>query len=214
MYSGGAGYYGLVDQLEQQASYFCLRNAAWQFLAMDTGYNDFDPLSVKSNVTSLTPTEAEWHRTKIAQAGGRKTVLLSHHPLFSAFEPIGGEAVNGDLLAVFGQVLPQVAAWFWGHEHRLGVYAPHLGLQRGRCLGCSAIPVFVVEDPMKPEFPVPLLEDPPGSGHTVRLGVNGDIYNRAYAILKLDGPNANVSYYQDSDEGRPLFSESIGEVKG
>jgi hypothetical protein len=36
MYSGGAGYYWLVDHIGQQASYFCLRNANWQFLAMDT----------------------------------------------------------------------------------------------------------------------------------------------------------------------------------
>jgi hypothetical protein len=53
MYSGGNGYYWLVDQLGQQASYFCLQNENWQFLAMDTGHNDNDPLTVATNMTSL-----------------------------------------------------------------------------------------------------------------------------------------------------------------
>src|SRR5262249_35655520 len=145
-------------QLGQQASYFCLRNDAWQFLAMDTGYNDFNPFTVSSHVTSLTEIEANWHLEKIQQAGGRKTVLLSHHQLFSAYEPIGGEAVNPNLLATFKDCLGNVAIWFWGHEHRLDIYAPYLGLQRGRCLGCSAIPVFVENNYFKPKFDVPLLK--------------------------------------------------------
>ena len=37
MYAGGAPYYGLLDRLGQPASFFCLRNADWQFVAMDTG---------------------------------------------------------------------------------------------------------------------------------------------------------------------------------
>src|SRR5262249_54734621 len=50
MYSGGEGYYWLVDQLGQRASYFCVRNKSWQFLAMDTGYSDFNPFTVNSSV--------------------------------------------------------------------------------------------------------------------------------------------------------------------
>jgi predicted phosphodiesterase len=209
MYSGGAGYYGLVDQLGQQASYFCLRNANWQFLAMDTGYNDFNPFAVSSHVTALTDVEADWHRTKIQQAEGRKTVLLSHHQLFSAFEPIGGEAVNQNLLATFHDLLGNVALWFWGHEHRLDIYAPYQGLERGRCLGCSAIPVFVEADYFQPKFDVPLLPSPGDPTQIIRLGDDGTVYNRAYAIMKLDGASASVAYYQDSDENQPLFVEAI-----
>jgi predicted phosphodiesterase len=210
MYSGGAGYYWLVDRLSQQASYFWVGNADWQFLAMDTGYNDFNPFTVSSNVTSLTETEASWHRNKIQQADGRKTVLLSHHQLFSAYEPIGGEAVNQSLLGTFQDVLGSVAVWFWGHEHRLDIYAPYLGLERGRCLGCSAIPVFVEADHFQPKFDVPLVPDPAGGGgQPIRLGDDGTVYNRAYAIMKLNGPEASIAYYQDSDENQPLFTETI-----
>jgi hypothetical protein len=210
MYSGGAGYYWLVDRLGQQASYFCIRNADWQLLAMDTGYNDFNPFTVASHVTSLTDVEAAWHRDKIQHAGGRKSLLLSHHPPFSAFEGIGGEAGNPSLLGTFQDLLGQVALWFWGHEHRLDIYAPYKGLERGRCLGCSAIPVFVADDDFTPKFDVPLLPDPHGNGDSIRLGNDGTIYNHAYAILQFDGPKVKVSYYQDSDELQPLFTEFVG----
>jgi len=43
MFCGGAPYYKLIDQLGQPASYFCLRNDNWQFLAMDTGLHDNNP---------------------------------------------------------------------------------------------------------------------------------------------------------------------------
>jgi hypothetical protein len=208
MYSGGTGYYWLVDQLGQQASYFCLRNQAWQFLAMDTGYNDFNPFTISTHVTTLTDVEAGWHRDKIQHAQSRKTVLLSHHQLFTAFDAIGGEAVNQNLLGTFQDLLGSVALWFWGHEHRLNIYAPHLGLERGRCLGCSAIPEFVTKDYFTPKFDVPLLPDP-RSAKPIRLSDDGTIYNHAYAIMQLDGPRATVSYFQDSDEQHPLFVETV-----
>jgi hypothetical protein len=213
MYSGGAGYYWLVDQLGQQASYFCVRNANWQFLAMDTGYNDFDPFTVSSNVTRLTNEEALWQQTKIREGRDKKlrTILLSHHPLFSAFDPIGQEAVNNLLLSQFQDCLPDVEAWFWGHEHRLSIFAPYSGLRRGRCIGCAAIPVFVEANSSMPKYPVPLLPDPNNSGQPITLGNNGMVYNHAYAIVELNGPTARVTYYQDVDEQNPLFVETLGQ---
>ena len=53
MYSGGDGYYWLIDHIGQQSSYFFLQNDYWQFLAMDTGHNDHDPVTVSTNMTSL-----------------------------------------------------------------------------------------------------------------------------------------------------------------
>ena len=61
----------------------------------------------------------------------------------------------------------------------------------------------------EPQFSVPLLEHPLHSGQTVQLGHDGKVYNRAYALMQLDGPRATVSYYQDSDETEPIFSETI-----
>ena len=212
MYSGGVGYYWLVDKLEQQASYFCVHNEHWQFLAMDTGYSDYDPLpwlhspSFPLDVStppSLTDVEGAWHADKIRQAGDRKTVLLSHHPAFTAYDPIAGQSTNTQLLKPFQGLLQDVALWFWGHEHRLAIYGSYADIERGRCVGCSAIPVFVREDPYKVKYEdVPVL--PP------MLGNNGDVYNRGYAIMQLDGPKATVSYYQDSDGGNALYVEELG----
>jgi 3',5'-cyclic AMP phosphodiesterase CpdA len=218
MYSGGAGYYWLLDRLNQPASYFCLRNADWQFLAMDTGYNDFNPFTVDLSVPGLTKVEAEWHLAKIRDAGPRQTVLLSHHPLFSAFEPIGGGKINTELFRQFKDVLGQVAVWFWGHEHRLDLYDNYVlqvngeqaTLERGRCVGCSAIPVPVAPNHFQKRFDdVPLLDSPARSGQPVRLGDNGTLYNHAYAIMQLNGPSATVSYYQHTDENQPLYVETI-----
>ncbi len=148
MYSGGAGYYGMLTALGQPASYFCLRNADWQLLAMDTGLNDRDPFTVLTNLTYLNPPEVPWQQDKLVNAAGRKTILLSHHQLFSAFDSVGqdveGQALawNPNLQAAFtrgGQsLLPQAAYWFWGHEHNLEIYQPYIGLARGRCIGAGA----------------------------------------------------------------------------
>ncbi len=202
MYSAGLGYYWLVDQLHQQASYFCIQNDDWQFLAMDTGYHDFDPLSVTTNVTYLTTQEAAWHLNKIQNRGKRRTALFSHHQLFSAFEPIGGKAVNDRLLDQFKTVLPNINIWLWGHEHRLDIYKPYLGLQRGRCLGCSAVPEFV-----DPNYFIPKFGDVPLQ--PIQLANDGSTYDHAYAIMKLNGPQAEICYYQQSAPTKPLFTEPI-----
>lgn len=211
MYSGGAGYYWLVDQLGQQASYFCIRNTNWQFLAMDTGYNDSNPFTVSSNVTSVTPSELTWHKSKISEGSkdNRRTVLLSHHQLYSANEAIGTGYINELLLRQFRDVLGKVDIWFWGHEHRLNIYAPYLGLQRGRCIGCSAVPVFVEPEFYKSKYGVPLIPVSKKSRQPFKLGNNGVIYNHAYAIMSLNGPSAQVSYFQNSDEDNPIYTESI-----
>ena len=218
MYSGGVGYYWLVDQLKQRSSYFCIRNDNWQFLAMDTGYNDFNPFTVELSVPGLTRVEATWHLDKIAQAGTRKTVLMSHHPLFSAFEPIGGNKINDELLRIFQPVLGDIAVWFWGHEHRLDIYGSYTlnadgkqaTLQRGRCVGCSAIPIRVTTKHYQKCFDdVPLVEYPKGSGKTIQLGNDGAIYNLGYAVMQLQGASATISYYQHTDEQHPLYIETL-----
>ncbi len=207
MYSGGNGYYWLVDQLGQQASYFCLQNANWQFLAMDTGHNDNDPLTVSTNMTSLiagdTWAEANWHVEKINQAGGRRTVLLSHHQLFSAFASVGSVdgnafAYNPNLYGNFHEVISEVALWFWGHEHTLALYSPYMGLQKGRCLGASAVPVFTDQQKYQSAAGLQTYQGAPMPewDSNVVLGNNGTVYNNAFAMMTLNGSSATVAYYQ------------------
>ena len=126
----------------QQASYFCLRTQPdqWQFLAMDTGYNDHIPgLPVGPG---LQPSEITWHRDKLEKFAG-STILLSHHQLFSANSEINKGArpyVNESLLATFSPYFDRVAAWFWGHEHNFVLFEDgQHGLKRGRLIGCKLL---------------------------------------------------------------------------
>ncbi len=230
MYSGGDPFYAMIDKLNQPPlappgqmqthSFFSLRSSGWQILGMDTGLHDSDVFDVAKDLTYLEPSELAWHKNQIATAGGRRTILLSHHQLFSAFSAIGPES-NGDrsmntlLQSQFDDVLGQVEAWLWGHEHNLEIYAPYAGLTRGRCIGCSAVPVFVTQQPYKSCIggKIPLLPaNPAVPGVPVMLGTTGGVYNHGYVILKLDDASrtATVSYYQDTDSGDLLFQEKLG----
>ncbi len=232
MYSGGAGYYWLIQQLnqyqpkqyQQPASYFCLRNKNWQFLAMDTGLHDCNPFTVGSNVTCLDPPEVEWHLDKIKNAPqGIKTVLLSHHQLFSA---VGGGvgkdkqgnhiAFNPHLQSSFASVLDNVALWLWGHEHNLVVFDPYINLNKGRCIGSGAIPVMIQDSPYTPNqnFDLQGQSGPPVMNQGAKLSSNKDgFYYHAYAIVTLNDGIADVDYYQvdsiNNGISQHLFSERL-----
>lgn len=199
VYSGGTGYYDtLLPALSQPASYFCLRNDHWQFIALDTGLHARVP---GGSPTYLEDSEAEWLRDKMRTAGSRQTVLLSHHQLFSAFESIGETYYNDSLYAQVADLIGGVALWLWGHEHRLTIYdafdplKPGLGRARsiGRGVeGSAAAPVF-------PEVRIKHHEE-----------LAEDAY--AYAIMELQEAGARVEYFIDTGEGKPLFDETIGVV--
>jgi hypothetical protein len=207
MYSGGSGYYWLLDQIGQKASYFCLQNDDWIFLAMDTGFHDDNPFTVATNMTELVNangwSEADWHLSKIAQAGDRKVVLLSHHQLFSAFGSVGSQngaayAYNPNLYQVFSSILPKVEWWFWGHEHTLALYASYMGLNRGRCVGASAVPVYQDQQSYTTASGLTTVNDlpmPAWDGDTV-LGASNKMYNNCFAIMTLTGASATVEYYE------------------
>ncbi len=210
MYCGGVPYYRLLDQLGQPASYFCLRNDYWQFVGLDTGYNDHNPGGAGAGATWLRDSEVSWLHDKVANAGNRKTVLLSHHQLFTAFDSIDGHEVNLRLFPQVQDLLPKISLWFWGHEHNFAVYGPFQGLPRARLLGHGAFPVGLADVPAQPKFAgVPLVTDAKGNILKLDVSAAGDVYNHGYAIMELDGPDARVSYYQDSDEDHPMYEETL-----
>jgi Calcineurin-like phosphoesterase len=222
MYCGGVGFYSLISALNdppftQPASFFCLRSAdeKWQLLAMDTGLHDDNPATVADVVTYVEEDELAWHCERIREFAGR-TILLSHHQLFSAFSPIGAanadgkrSAVNPRLLEAFNQIaaIKGVAAWFWGHEHTLSIYKPFAGLERGRCLGHGAVPVSVIDDIYKP---VPNLETIPSLVDQSRLGTTGGVYNHGYALLGFKDDVCRAEYFQITSQGRDaMYAESF-----
>jgi 3',5'-cyclic AMP phosphodiesterase CpdA len=208
MYSGGVPYYAMIKQLDQPASYFCLRNANWQFVGIDTGFYDHNPTSGGEGATYLHDGEVTWMTDKIQNAAGRGTILLSHHQLFTAFDSIANSEVNLRLYPQVAPVLPQVNLWIWGHEHNFVVYEAYRGLARSCCLGHGAFPVGVDELVKIPKFTdVPVVKG--DDGDFLRVGTTDGLYNHGYAIIQLDGPSGVVSYYQDSDEETPLYSEPL-----
>ena len=223
MYCGGVGYYKLIKRLNkgalaQPASFFCLRSEdeSWQLLAMDTGRHDYSPFSVTDVVTFVEPAEQQWLRERLQEFSG-KTILLSHHQLFSAFSQIGKAAANGMLRAYNPQLQDtytqlagtgkRIAAWFWGHEHNLCIYQPYNNLERGRCVGHSAIPVFAADTPYQT---IANLQNPPQIIANTMLSTVADFYTHGFAMLTLTGADATVDYYEDlNGTSRKLFSETI-----
>jgi predicted phosphodiesterase len=199
LYSGGEPFYDVIDRFGQPASYYCLRNEHWQVIGLDTALND----RLGGPATTLEETEVEWLRDKIENAEGRRTVLLSHHQLFSTNEQFDGKSYNEKLHRQLEPLLSRVDIWFWGHEHDLVIFGEYKGLKRGRCIGGSAFPVGKYEMPEVQKNP-----DVPFNSQ-VMLSKGAVFYQHCYAVIRLNGPGATVDYYEDGDGGRLLFSESL-----
>jgi hypothetical protein len=203
-YSGGLGFYQTIDALNhgdqrQQASYFCLRSEddRWQFLGVDTGLNDhvpglaFEPFY---RAPGLVDSEVRWAQDKLQSFPG-DTLMLSHHQLYSARSPLNGSLSfrppdqNKALFDAFGQYLPKIAVWFWGHEHSLALFKDGLfGLRKGRLLGCSAFEI-PAGDGYAPKFDSVGYEQP-----TVRLGMQGDWLNHGCGLVDLG--RGTIQYYE------------------
>jgi hypothetical protein len=209
MYSGGGPYYQMIQKdLGQPASYFCLRNANWQFVGLDTGYHDHNPAGGGAGATYLQDTEVAWLTDKVNNAGGRSSILLSHHQLFTAYDSIDNNEVNLRLYPQVAPLLPKITFWIWGHEHNFVPYGAYKGLARSCCLGHGAFPVGVDETPSVPKYSdVPVVKD--SDGNNIRLGTTGGLFNHGYAIIDLDGPAGTVSYFQDGDEETPVLQQSL-----
>lgn len=140
MYTGGHAYYGtcLADpRFHRQlgCSFFALENEHWQFLGLDSSYED----------KGLHGPQGEWARQLVQGRGDRqRTCLLSHHQLFSAHEG-GAKPMRSKLAPVLEQ---GIDAWFWGHEHRCIQYTEDV--QHGgrvgfsSCVGHGGVPEYLV----------------------------------------------------------------------
>ncbi len=213
VYSGGAGYYHLLQQIGQPASYFCLRSPdrSWQILAGDTGLNDRDPYDEAAALTRIDPAEEAWHQDKLTGFTG-KTIFLTHHQPFSAFAQIGPLAqhnpVNPNLMATYARLSQAgpMAAWFWGHEHRLRLYQPYRGVPVGRNIGYGAIPVEALPGP---ETPLPGLTDPPLVRTDGNLDVVEGAYTHGFALLDLTPERIQASYWALTRPAGPILQEHL-----
>jgi hypothetical protein len=201
LYAGGKPFYDLVDRFNQGASYFCLRNDDWQLIGLDTALHD----QLGGPPTTLEPSEVEWLRDKLENNGNRRTMLMSHHQLFSTNEQFGDEkkSYNPLLHEQLAGLLSKVDVWQWGHEHDLVIFEEYMGLKRGRCIGGSAFPVG------KYEIGTTVKNADVPYNKQVVLSKGSAFYQHCYAMMRLDGASATIDYYEDSDGGRRLFTETI-----
>jgi len=187
MYSGGYGYYDtILPAFGQAASYFNLHNQHWQLIGLDSGYEEH----------GLKDPQKEWVAAQLS-AGGPKSILLTHHQLFSCYE---SRAYDRPLHKKIGPMLSQVFAWFWGHEHRCMIFGDHLGI-KARCIGHGAVPQDVPFGP--PDFPaVPVIKsDDRPSPSDPGTGIHG------FALLRFNGPQLDVSYIDEF--GTVFFTEQL-----
>ena len=214
MYSGGAGYHALIARLNgppwrQPASFFCLRGPHTQFVAMDTGLHAYDPFD-KHPLTFIDPAEIDWIEARIREFPGR-TVLLSHHPLFSALSrigPGGPDGWNPRLLDAFRRFAARRAGGgvvLGARAHDGAVCAPcRVGpgpLHRLRC------------DPdaggRRPVCPLPGLRDP-APLLPPRLGHDGRVQDHGYALVQTgaDG-SARAEYWGVGAKPGLLWAEDL-----
>jgi hypothetical protein len=227
-YSWGAAYYSMMNNLNnfpgisnavQPASYFSLRteDMGWQFLGMDSGYNDSNPAHQIDPLYAgpwLENTEIQWLRDKLQNFNGG-TILLSHHQVFSSNSAINGKLTpyhnqapyNPFLYSAVWDYLPtKVAGWLWGHEHNFVMYNYGMNNVTGRLLGNSAYEELVSADPYKINYPAVQYLVPEPQYDQYKLGTTADsngttYYNHGYGIIDLGGranptDKVEVSYYQ------------------
>ena len=186
MYSGGHAYFDLTlkSRFNQEASYFNLRNAHWQVIGLDSGYEDH----------GLKDPQREWLEAQLAEIGPRN-ILLTHHQLFSPFE---SRAFDRKLHKKIEPLLGNVFAWFWGHEHKAIVYGKHKGIH-ARCIGHGAIPEGV-------PYGSPTFADVPILQVDERRGPDGENMH-GFALLRFDKDRLHVSYIDEL--GSTWFSEEF-----
>jgi hypothetical protein len=176
-YSGGYAYYdSTLPALNQEASYFNLRNGKWQIIGLDTGYQEY----------GLQDPQLEWLTAQL-RAPSLKSIMLSHHQLFSAYD---NRVTKSTILEKTKTLLPRIYAWFWGHEHRCVIMGDHMGI-RARCIGHGAIPSTVPYG--KPVFPdVTVLK----VDERAAPDSEGTCYHGS-ALLQFNEAQVNVSYIDE-----------------
>lgn len=187
MYSGGRGFFRTVlgdarFARQQKSNRFVLRHPKWEILGLDTAYDD----------DSLGHGQAAWVQERLAGAGGRKGMLLSHHQLFSAYES-DSKNLGAELREPLKDGL--VRAWFWGHEHRCAIYKPHMGVQYARCIGHGGVPVYQWRgdaDPVKEPASYEFRSSFTTTGGVERWAVFG------FTVLDFQADGTIRAYYVDA----------------
>jgi 3',5'-cyclic AMP phosphodiesterase CpdA len=209
MYSGANGYFDYLLQdarfkKQEQSSFFRIYNDNWDLLGLDSAWGEE---GVFQTTGFLQAPQADWITAILSQPsaipapGRRKTMLLSHHQLFSIYDSGSIDVAHCGVQPILDS--GRIDAWLWGHEHRCIAYQP--GYQQvgyTACLGHGGVPVFMdhgLEDPYK--YPGRFEYRQFIQSGPDHLGLFG------FAILDFDGPNCSVRYRDEN--GAEFLSEPV-----
>lgn len=186
MYSGGHGFFGtlLADERfakQAKSSFFRLANNNWQFVGLDTAYDD----------NGLKDPQAVWLAETLAK-NPQRAVLLTHHQFFSAYEdaPSVGQVLRDKL----GHLLTErrIFGAIWGHEHRCVLHAPHGNLEYSRLVGNGGVPVYMTHADSDGYADPAIFED--------RRYLGSGLEQWAYmgfAVIDLDGGTLRAKYVDE-----------------
>jgi hypothetical protein len=202
MYSGGHGYFEtlLADPrfaAQAKSSWFTIENRHWRIVGIDTAWDErgfvHDPRTERGLADPQAAMLKQW-----AEADERPFMLLSHHPLFSAYESTG-PYLREKLSPLLDT--DRIRAWFWGHEHKCVVYEPYGGVAFGRCVGHGGVPVYEVGEPTRTDPVVDWVEDRGIEAFMERWALFG------FAVADFDGTHVSVRYIDEN--GQQAHEESF-----
>lgn len=199
MYGGGYGLFQtlLGDQRFSNqrspdgrgTSFFHIQSPSWDLVGLDTSW-DCNVLS-GGQVAALQDPQAEF-LARVSDKSERNLMLLSHHPLVSAYDtrPGLGQVLREKLAPMLAA--ERISAWIWGHEHRCMGFRASAGVSFPRCVGNGGVPVLMdldAEDPV----PAPGIWEERGffdyrGGRWARFG---------FSVFDFAGPQIDVRYRDD-----------------
>ena len=121
--------------------YFVPLYRFWRLVGLDSAYvnHNFD-------------LRLRWRGMNAQISDGARTLLLTHHHLFSGFRK-RGVRLEEWLEPYFAG--GRLFGWFWGHDHYLIEYADHRGV-KCRCLGHGSLP-YVPPDRRRQTHEAPIV---------------------------------------------------------
>lgn len=231
MYANGTAYFdNFLPSLgvpasgdrRQLASFFSLENEHWRIVGLDTGYNSVGiPILEQIPGINLIPhvgpdcrlekAMLHWLRTVVRpQDPGRRraTILITHHPYYSAFETAYRLPAR-QLRNLFGD---QDLIWIWGHEHRWAIYGryqPGPLSAYGRCIGHGGMPVAIASPKparLAPGMPLQFFDERVYTTERgTPMGVNG------FLNLRFDGPTVTLTHHDLNNHTRLVERFTAGD---
>jgi predicted phosphodiesterase len=187
MYSGGQGFFNvlLADprfKAQNGSSFFLIENDYWRIAGLDTAY---DPPDVRGNKGNLYGNQGRWLKEQFSRKPKKRTMLLTHHQPFSAWEGESPKLVKA-LMPVFD--LGKIDVWFWGHEHRCAVYEENEYVKHSSLLGHGGVPVSLGREGNQKKAKFSYEDRGPHVSGFRQLG---------FAVADLDKNTCSVTYYNE-----------------